>query len=229
MTADRISGFDVCARCGEACDADDVVCNRCSETRIRATLPAEDAPPSVEEGSLDDKLAAVEDGANERAHHVIAAIEGTLGGNVAIHISIVMAPDGPATPPEDVWSDAIPLTTLECGSSEVAAARMKWIDRVTAERKLQAPEITRRYRVGTRGYRGEPHAVGMLLDARLHMARRALEGGEGSTERACTIENDRGTLRVIADFTSKGAIELFSELETPELREAVHAWLAARQ
>ncbi len=229
MTADRISAFDVCARCGEACDADDVVCTRCSETRIRATLPAEDAPPSVEEGSLDDKLAAAENGANERAHHVIAAIEGTLGGNVSVHISIVMSPDGPATPPEDVWSEAIPLTTIECGSSEVAAARMKWIDRVTAERKLQAPEITRRYRVGTRGYRGEPHAVGMLLDARLHIARRALEGGEGSAPRACTLEHDGGTLRVIADFTNKGAIELFSERDTADLRAAVESWIAARQ
>jgi hypothetical protein len=229
MNAVKTSGIDICARCGEACDADDLVCNRCSETRIRATLPAEDAPPSVEEGSLDDKLAGVETNANERAHHVVASIEGTLGGNVTIHIAVVTAPEGPATPPEDIWSEAAPLTTLECGSSEVAAARMKWIDRITTERKLQPPEITRRYRVGPRGYRGEPHAVGMLLDARLHMARRALEGDNETVERACTLEVDRGTLRVIADFTSKGAIELFSETEHGDLRASVEAWLAARR
>jgi hypothetical protein len=110
-----------------------------------------------------------------------------------------MSPDGPATPPEDVWSDAVALTTLECGSSEVAAARMNWIDRITQERHLAAPEISRRFRVGTRGYRGEPDAVGMLLDARLHMARRALEDGSETIERACTVEVDAKDARVVAD------------------------------
>jgi hypothetical protein len=229
MNALKSSGIDICARCGEACDADDLVCNRCSETRIRATLPADDAPPSVEEGSLDDKLVAAEKSSSERAHHVVASIEGTLGGSVTVNISVVMAPDGPATPPEDIWSDAVPLTTLECGTSEVAAARMKWIDRITTDQKLQPPEITRRYRVGPRGYRGEAHAVGMLLDARLHMARRALEGNGETVERACTLEVDAGTLRVIADFTSKGAIELFSEADHGELRACIEAWLAARE
>ncbi|HEX4511973.1 MAG TPA: hypothetical protein VH054_00510 [Polyangiaceae bacterium] len=234
------SRFDVCARCGEPCEADDLVCNRCSETRIRATLPAEGLPPSVEEGSLDDKLARIEERTGERAHHVVASIEGTLGGNVTVHISIVPAPMGPETPAEDVWSDPVEVTTLECGSSEVAAARMNWIDRITQERKLAAPEISRRFRVGTRGYRGEPDAVGMLLDARLHMARRALEprgsgaplDGSETVERACTLEVDtssssQGTLRVIADFTSKGEIELFSERSTPELRHAVEAWIGS--
>jgi len=222
------SRFDVCARCGEPCEADDLVCNRCSETRIRATLPAEGLPPSVEEGSLDDKLARIEEKTGERAHHVVASIEGTLGGNVTVHISVVPAPMGPETPAEDVWSDPVEVTTLECGSSEVAAARMNWIDRITQERKLAAPEISRRFRVGTRGYRGEPDAVGMLLDARLHMARRALEDSTETVERACTLEVDeRGTLRVLADFTSKGEIELFSERSSPELRAAVEAWIAA--
>ncbi len=221
------SRFDVCARCGEPCEADDLVCNRCSETRIRATLPAEGLPPSVEEGSLDDKLARIEERIGERAHHVVASIEGTLGGNVTVHISVVPAPMGPETPAEDVWSDPVEVTTLECGSSEVAAARMNWIDRITQERKLAAPEISRRFRVGTRGYRGEPDAVGMLLDARLHMARRALEDGTETVERACTVAVDpRGTLRVIADFTSKGEIELFSERSTPELRQSVESWIA---
>ncbi len=229
MTAMKSSRIDICARCGEACEADDVVCDRCSETRVRAALPAEGLPPSVEEGSLDDKLASVEKRTGERAHYVVASIDGTLGGNVTVQISVVTAPDGAATPPEDVWGDPAPLTTIECGSSEVAAARMNWIDRVTAERKLHPPEIARRYRVGTRGYRGEPHAVGMLLDARLHMARRALEEGEETAERACSLELDHGTLRVVADFTSKGAIELFSEQVSDELRAAVEAWLQAQR
>ena len=220
--------MDNCARCGEPCEADDLVCNRCSETRIRATLPAEGLPPSVEEGSLDEKLARIEQRTGERAHHVVAAIEGTLGGNVTVHISVVPAPMGPETPAEDVWSDPVEITTLEYSSSEVAAARMNWIDRITQERKLAAPEIKRRFRVGTRGYRGEPQAVGMLLDARLHMARRALEDGTETVERACAAEvDDRGILRVIADYTSKGEIELFSERSTPELREAIDAWLSA--
>ena len=222
------SRFDVCARCGEPCEAEDLVCNRCSETRIRATLPAEGLPPSVEEGSLDDKLARIEERTGERAHHVVASIEGTLGGSVTVHISVVPAPMGPETPAEDVWSDPVEVTTLECGSSEVAAARMNWIDRVTQERKLAAPEISRRFRVGTRGYRGEPEAVGMLLDARLHMARRALEDGTETIERACTLEVDpRDVLRVIADFTSKGEIELFSERSTPDLHRAVQAWIGS--
>lgn len=230
MTAMKSSRIDICARCGEPCEADDLVCNRCSETRVRAALPAEGPPPpTVEEGSLDDKLAAIEKRTGERAHHVIASIEGTLGGSVTVHISIMTAPEGPATPPEDVWSEPVELTTIECGTSEVAATRMHWIDRVTAERKLMPPEITRRYRVGPRGYHGEPHAVGMLLDARLHMARRALEDGEETSERACSLDVDRGTLRVIADFTSKGAIELFSERTSDELRAAVEAWLEAQR
>jgi hypothetical protein len=221
------SRFDVCARCGDPCEADALVCNRCSETRIRATLPVEGLPPSVEEGSLDDKLTRIEEQTGERAHHVVASIEGTLGGNVTVHISVIPAPMGPDTPPEDIWSEPIEVTTLECGSSEVAAARMNWIDRVTQERKLAAPEITRRFRVGTRGYRGEPNAVGMLLDARLHMARRALE--DETQERACSLDVDaHGMLRVVADFTSKGEIELFSERSSPDLRAAVESWLSAR-
>lgn len=223
--------MDVCARCGEACEADDLVCNRCSETRVRAALPAVGLPASAEEGSLDERLVRIEKRTGERVHHVAASIEGTLGGEVTVNISVVTAPDGPATPPEDVWSEAVALTTLECGSSEVAAARMHWIDRVTAERGLALPEITRRFRVGTRGFRGAPGAVGMLLDARLHMARRALETLETHAEsppRTCTMEEGDGTLRVIADFTSKGAIELFSEAQpTAELRAAVALWIAA--
>ena len=225
------SRIDVCARCGEACEADDLVCNRCSETRIRATLPAEGLPPSVEEGTLDDKLARIEAKTGERAHHVVASIEGTLGGNVTVHISVVPAPMGPETPAEDVWSEAVEVTTLECGSSEVAAARMNWIDRITQERKLAAPEISRRFRVGTRGYRGEADAVGMLLDARLHMARRALEDATGEVrERSCALDDGGGKLRVVADFTAKGTIELFSEAgASAELRSAVEAWLEARE
>jgi hypothetical protein len=219
--------MDVCARCGDACDADDLVCNRCSETRVRAALPAEGLPPSAEEGSLDERLVRIEERTGERAHHVVASIEGTLGGDVIVNIAIVTTPEGPATPPEDVWSEPAPLTSLECGSSEVAATRMNWIDRATAERKLQPPEVTRRFRVGTRGFRGDASAVGMLLDARLHMARRALEPDGESPHRTCTVEDDDRTIRVVADFTSKGAIELFSSQPTAELRAAVAAWIAA--
>ncbi len=227
MTAMKSSRIDICARCGEACEAQDLVCNRCSETRIRATLPAEDLPPSMEEGSLDEKLARIEARTGERPHHIVASIEGTLGGSVTVHIAVMMSPEGPATPTEDIWSEPEALTTLECGSSEVAAARMNWIDRVTSEKKIVVPEVTRRYRVGTRGFRGEASAVGMLLDARLHMARRALEEGDEAAERACALEDADGTLRVLADFTSKGTIELFSERETPELRHSIESWLAA--
>lgn len=224
MTQRESSRIDICARCGEACEADDLVCNRCSETRIRATLPAEGLPPSIEEGSLDDKLARAEEQAGERAHHLVSSIEGTLGGDVTVHISVVMAPEGPATPIEDVWSSPVELTTLECGSSEVAAARMNWIDSTTQARGLAPAEVSRRFRVGTRGFRGDALAVGMLLDARLHMARRAL--GEETTERTCSIESDDGTCRVVADFTSKGTIELFSTTHpTPDLMAAVSAWI----
>src|SRR5450432_2407853 len=169
------SRIDVCARCGESCEADDLVCNRCSETRIRATLPAEGLRPSMEEGTLDERLARLGAKSGERAHHVIATIDGALGGGVVVEISVVTTPAGPETPAEEIWGSAEPLTTIECGSSEVAAARMSWIDRITSERSLAPPEISRRFRVGTRGFRGEPTAVGMLLDARLHMAKRALE------------------------------------------------------
>ncbi len=227
----RSSSIDICARCGEACEADDVVCNRCSETRIRATLPAEGLPPSVEEGSLDDKLARAEERSGERAHHLVASIEGTLGGEVTVHIAVVTAPEGPKTPAEDVWSSPLELTTLECGSSEVAAARMNWIDQTSTARELAPAEITRRFRVGTRGFRGDALAVGMLLDARLHMARRALdeESSPASIERACSIEMDEGTCRIVADFTNKGTIELFSTSHaTPELIAALNVWLEDR-
>jgi hypothetical protein len=226
MPVAETSPVEVCARCGEPCGRGDLVCNRCSETRVRAALPVE-GPPPVEEGSLDEKLARIETETGERAHHVVASIEGALGGDVKVSIAIVTAPDGPSTPPEDVWSDAVPITTLECGSSEVAAARMNWIDRATAERGLQPAEVTRRFRIGTRGYQGEPSAVGMLLDARLHMARRAL--GQEAAPRACVLERDADEVRVVADFTSKGIIELFSEPKaTPELRAAIEAWLGGR-
>ncbi len=226
MLTKRQPRMDVCARCGDACEADDLVCNRCSETRVRAALPAVGLPASAEEGSLDERLERLEKQAGELAHRVVASIEGALGGEVTVHISVVMAPEGPATPPEDVWSQPVELTTLECGSSEVAATRMNWVDRVTVERGLLPAEIVRRFRVGTRGFRGSASAVSMLLDARLHMARRALETDGESPPRACTMEDDGGTLRVVADFTSKGAIELFSEARpSPELRAAVAAWI----
>lgn len=232
MSATGSSRIDICARCGEPCDRGDLVCNRCSETRVRAALPAEGLPPSLEEGSLDDKLARIEARTGELAHHLVASIDGALGGEVTVNIAIVTTPEGPATPPEDIWSEPVPLTTLECGSSEVAATRMSWIDRVTAARKLAEPEITRRFRVGTPGFRGEPGAVGMLLDARLHMARRALEDQPSDgppEERSCAVEVGDTGVRVLADFTSKGTIELFSEHgPTAELRAAIEAWIAAR-
>lgn len=192
---------------------------------MRAALPAEGLPPSVEEGSLDDKLARVEARTGERAHHFVASIEGALGGEVTVSLSVVTTPDGPATPPEDIWSEPEALTTLAFGSSEVATARMNWVDRVTADRGLAEPEVTRRFRVGQRGFQGDPGAVGMLLDARLHMARRALDGD--ARERTCELDETGGVLRVLADFTSKGTIELFSDAHpTPELRDAVRAWIA---
>ena len=87
--------------------------------------------------------------------------------------------------------------------------------------------MTRRFRVGTRGFPGEPGAVSMLLDARLHMARRAL--GEEAIERACAVEMRGETLSVVADFTTKGTIELFSvAFPANELRAAVETWVAAR-
>jgi hypothetical protein len=222
------SRFDICARCGEPCEADDLVCARCSETRIRAALPAEGLPPSVEEVSLDELLSRAERGSGEHAHHIVAAIEGALGGEVTVSISVVLTPDGPATPAEEIWSNPTPLTTLACGSSEVAAARMSWIERVTTDRGLAAADVSRRYRVGTRGYRGEPQAVGMLLDARLHMARRALEEADEASPIECTVRDDEGTLRVEAEFKHKGAIELFSmKTPTTALRSAVAAWTEA--
>jgi hypothetical protein len=228
MSASRSSRIDICARCGEPCGLGDLVCNRCSETRVRAALPAEGLPPSLEEGSLDDKLARGEARTSEKAHHLVATIEGALGGEVTVSISVVTSPEGPATPPEDVWSEAVALTTLSCGSSEVAATRIHWIDRVSADRGLADPEVSRRYRVGTPVYRGEPDAVGMLLDARLHMARRALD--EDGVERTCALDESGGRLRVVADFTTKGTIELFSETgPSAELRAAVEAWLESHR
>jgi len=228
MRSERNSGFDVCSRCGQPCEADDLVCNRCSETRIRATLPAEGLPPGYgEEGTLDEQLARVEQSASESAYRLCASIEGTLGGEVTVHVSVVLAADGPATPAEDVWGSPTALTSLACGSSEVVAARLSWIDRITTVRGLHVPEIKRRFRVGTRGFRGEAHAVGMLLDARLHMARRALEDGTETTEHGCAIEDDGDVLRIVADFTNKGTIELFSMPHaSAELRAVANAWLA---
>jgi hypothetical protein len=229
--------MQTCAWCGQACEADDLVCARCSETRIRAALPAEGLPPSVEEGSLDQLLERMEKTSGEKAHHVVASIDGTLGGEVTVNIAVVTAPEGPHTPAEEIWSSPAPLTSLSCGSSEVAAARLSWIERVTTVRGLAPPEIARHYRVGTRGYPGDPSAVGMLLDARLHMARRALASREGPIKQgdtdstppqACSIEESGETLRVVADFTQKGAIELFSVTPaTAELRAAIAEWIAS--
>lgn len=223
--------MDVCARCGEPCGLGDLVCTRCSETRVRAALPAALAGGAdaeshgLEEGSLDEKLACIERETGERAHHVVASIEGALGGEVVVSLAVVTAPDGPATPPEDIWSDAVPLTTLSCGSSEVAAARLHWVERASEARGLAPAEVTRRYRVGTRGFRGDAAAVGMLLDARLFMARRAL--GDEAVERSCVVERDGDEARVVADFTSKGTIELFSEARpTAALGAALDAWVA---
>lgn len=216
-----------CARCGEPCQAHDLVCNRCSETRVRAALPA-DEPEEQSDITLDERLARVEQEAGEKAYQIVLTIDGALGGESTVVVAVLTAPDGPATPPEDIWADPVVVATFECGTSEVVAARVQLVTRLSAERKLHAPEVRRRLHVGTRGFMGDPAAAGMLLDARLHMARLALEPLQVSGAR---LEETNDTLLVLVEFgsdvasTESTVVELFSEAApTSALSESVAAW-----
>jgi len=224
-----------CARCGEPCDAFDLVCNRCSETRVRAALPASDAPPEDQsDATLDERLGRLEQLAGEKAYRLVVMVDGTLGGESTVILSVLTAPDGPATPPEDVWAEPAVLATFECATSAVVGTRLKTAMRMTSERKLHPPEIRRRLRVGTRGFMGEPAAAGMLLDARLHMARLALEPRRAQSTR---LEEAGGTVHVLVEFAEQATVtpeaevtvvELFSEASPgAPLRESLGAWVSA--
>lgn len=225
-----------CARCGEPCDAHDLVCNRCSETRVRAALPASDVPPEEQsDATLDERLTQIERMAGEKAHRLVLTVDGALRGESTVVVAVLTAPDGPATPPEDVWAEPAVVATFECGTSDVAAARVQMATRLSADRGLHPPEVRRRLRVGTRGFMGDPAAAGMLLDARLHMARLALEPRRA---RAARLEESSGALAVLVEFSSDGAgsdqegtvVELFSEAApTGTLRESVADWVASKK
>ncbi len=223
-----------CARCGEPCEANDLVCNRCSETRIRATLPASDAPPEEQsEARLVERLEKIEQLAGEKAYRLAVAIDGSLGGESTLVLSVVTAANGPATPAEDVWAEPAVLATFECATQEAVSARLTTAQRLTRDRDLQSLEVSRRLRVGTRGFMGEASAAGMLLDARLHMARLALESYRAL---GAHLEYAGGTVRVLVDFTNKAqadeqmTVELFSEAAaSPALRESLEAWVISRR
>ena len=221
-----------CARCNEPCEAHDLVCNRCSESRIRVTLPASDVLPEEQgDATLDERLTRIEQIAGEKAHRLVLTIDGALGGESTVVVAVLTAPDGPATPAEDVWAEPAVVATFECGTPEVVAARVHNAARLSEERTLQPPEVRRRLRVGTRGFMGDPTAAGMLLDARFHMARLALEPRR---PREARVEDHGGTMRVLVDFADDAApeapvvVELFSEAAPKSaLRESVAAWVAA--
>jgi hypothetical protein len=226
-----------CARWGEPCEPHDLVCNRCSETRVRAALPASDVSPDEQsDATLDERLTRIEELAGEKAYRLTLTIDGALGGESTVVVAVLTAPDGPATPPEDVWAEPAVVATFECGTSDVVAARVQMVTRLSADRGLHAPEVRRRLRVGTRGFMGDAAAAGMLLDARSHMARLALDPRRAGAAR---VEEAGGTLAVLVEFSDDEAsageqpapatvVEIFSEAApTSALRESVAAWVAS--
>jgi hypothetical protein len=117
--------------------------------------------------TYDQQLLDAEEKAGERAHSLIVHLSGVLGAPPRMRVDLVTAPDGPATPPEDIWSSPVTLAQLEAASEDSVRARVAWVLDATERFGLRAPTIEERYHVASHGFFGSPDALPLLLDARL--------------------------------------------------------------
>ncbi len=179
---------------------------------------------------FEEQLRRVEKESGESAYQMVVEADGVLGGDRTLRVAVITAPGGPEAAPEDVWSDAVDLAVLPLAPDGRIDARVAWAQAVTAERKLLPPQVRERYRLGMRGFAGEPDALPMLLAARLRMATLALEGAT-PTRRGHHVVQEEG--RAVArawveierpDQTWPVVVELFSHDADDPVTAALARW-----
>ncbi len=185
-------------RCGAEHGGDDLVCAECSITRVRAVQPdldsvvrlkserPQDAPFNELDVALlgdmvyDEQLDRAEQKGGEHAWGLVVRVRGSLGGDVSLSIEVLLTPDGPATPHEDVWGEPVVLAKVPTATRESIGDRIAWARHTTKLRQLQPLDIDERHAVARRGFHGGPDGLPMLLAARLRLATLGFEGVSGA-------------------------------------------------
>lgn len=134
-----------------------------SRTRLRTVAPS--VPPS--ERLFDRQLREAEEASGERAREIIVRVGGVVGGDPALLVMLAVAPEGPDTPAEDLWSDPIVLADLPVASADSVRERVRWALQASKEHRLLPARIEEVWTFGAHGYRGDPDAITLFLDARL--------------------------------------------------------------
>jgi hypothetical protein len=193
-----------CLRCGGANESDDLVCVGCSQTRVRAVLPSTDLvePPFTQAdaalfGDLfyDAQLDEAEAAAGETAWGLIVRIQEHMGGDTQLWVEVLLAPEGPATPPEDLWGTPVVLAHLPTATRQSVQERIDWARHTTTVRHLRPVDVDERRVIARRGFLGAPEGLPLLLAARQRLASLAFESVVGApVVSRVTREGDREVL-----------------------------------
>ncbi len=200
-----------CSECNDPVPAEGLVCPRCATRRMKTVAENDESVVRRSPGSnnLDGALAALELRTGERAHSIDVDVNAMLGGPGHVIVRVVLAPEGPDTPLEDVWSEPELLADeTELGPDE-RAARIGWVQRITEERNLREGKLVERYRLGLRDGVIDRATIPLLLGARLKSATLFLEG---FTRGEVFIDRHEDTARCNARFLHPRGRELIVEL-----------------
>ncbi len=174
-----------CLRCGGAHEGDDLVCERCSTTRVRAALPNDElveAPFNDLDVALlgdmvyDEQLDRAEARANEKAWGLVVRMRGGVGTDASLSVEAVLSVDGPSTPAQDLWGAPVVLAKLASATRESIRDRIAWARHTTQLRHLHPVDIDERHSLARRGFLGAAEGLPMLLAARLRLATLDFEG-----------------------------------------------------
>jgi hypothetical protein len=171
-----------------------------SETRIR-TIPPTDGD---ERKLFDEQLKSAEAAQGEAAHALKVAIAGVVGAEPSLRVLLVTAPDGPRAPPEDVWSDPVPLVDLPAASLDSVQRRVAWVLQTTDALGLKPAMIDEIWSFGPHPFRGDAEAIAQLLDARMRLVGLAFESARVTQLDSTTnvVEDDVTELVVQAELTA---------------------------
>lgn len=174
----------LCARCDFPIG--DLACPRCSRTLRRRTVPpgASSPQPGTE---LDRALVWLEDRLALRATRLALDIEGVLGRSGRTVLSV------------ELGGQLHPLLIDNESTPDDRAARVAWVRRASQRRKLAAPVVRERYRLGDRESSPDVDSFGMLLHARLARAQLMLPGFE---RRSVAVEDEGATVRCLVELAN---------------------------
>lgn len=194
-----------CLRCGGQHDGDDLVCARCSITRVRAALPADDlveAPFNELDVALlgdmvyDEQLERAEQKAGEQAWGIVVRVRGSLGSDASLSVEALLAPDGPSTPPEDLWGEPVVLAKLPTATRESIGERIAWAHHISKVRGLRPVDVDERHSLARRGFLGDAGGLALLLAARLRLATLGFEGVRNAP--VVSFVRDEGDIQVLS-------------------------------